>query len=99
MFTPELLGFTPSVIVTPSNWTTAIISLQISIDGGATWCNFHPWTASDYNTHGTVLANQAHFMNDYPLRGISLFRIRSGTGASPVNQTTDSILTIICTTN
>jgi hypothetical protein len=98
MTTIALLGFTPSIIVTPSNWTTANMSLQISIDEGTTWLNFHPWSSANYNTSGTVTANEAHFMNDYPLRGAPYFRIRSGTSASPVNQTTDSTLTIICTT-
>jgi hypothetical protein len=94
----ELLGYVPAIIITPSNWTTANMSLQISIDEGTTWLNFEPWLSANYNTSATVVASRAHFMDNYPLKGVPYFRIRSGTAASPVNQTTTSILTIICTT-
>lgn len=94
--TPELFGFTPMVVITPSAWDSAKMSAQVSIDG-VNWLNFHEWNSNFESAH-TLLASEAHAITGYPFRGIPFVRFRSGTDNAPVNQSADRILTIICGT-
>lgn len=93
---PDLFGFAPLVFITPAAWTAARITVQLSLDG-VTWSDVHLMTG-ELATTGTVLANQAHILDGYPLRGISFVRFRSGIAASPVNQAAERIVTVICGT-
>lgn len=92
----DLLGYTPFGIITPSEWDTAKLSLQVSVDA-TTWVDFYLWN-SDYETHHTVSASQIHVLTGYPLIGIPYFRVRSGTSNAPVNQTAERTLQIVCGT-
>lgn len=94
--TPELFGFTPMVVITPSAWDTAKISAQVSLDG-VNWLDFHNWDA-DFESAHTINASEAHTITGYPFRGIPFVRFRSGTANAPVNQTANRTLTIICGT-
>jgi hypothetical protein len=94
---PDLFGFHPIAITTPSAWTTARISVQMSYDG-ATWTDVHLWNTGEYATTGTALASQTHILDVYPLRGMPFVRFRSGVSASPVNQAADRVVTVICGT-
>jgi hypothetical protein len=77
-------------IIVPANWTTASLSFQVSIDGGITWVELLvgatglPFAISSL-TGGTLSYSVA--IDPTTLRGVQALKIRSGTQASPVNQT------------
>ena len=93
---PDLFGFAPLIFITPAAWTAARVSAQLSLDG-ITWTDIH-MLAGEVATTGTVLANQAHVFDGYPLRGIPFVRFRSGIAATPVNQAAERVVTVICGT-
>jgi hypothetical protein len=87
-------------IVLPANWTAAGLSFQASPDGGTTWCELF-----DYATGAAIAVPAVTPPSDSlgvfvavdpaKLRGVGTLIIRSGTEASPVNQTNAVTLTII----
>jgi hypothetical protein len=71
-------------MVVPSTWTTGSISLQASPDGGTTWAEL-------YNSSGIGIGassvNGGYVALDATaLRGVRSLKVRSGSAASPVNQ-------------
>ncbi|MFN9112577.1 MAG: hypothetical protein ACK5XN_21125 [Bacteroidota bacterium] len=93
---PELLGYTPFGVITPSAWDTAKLSIQVSVDA-TNWVDFYLWN-SDFETHHNVSPSQIHVITDYPLIGMPYVRFRSGTASAPVNQTANRTLQIVCGT-
>ena len=89
----ELVG-----LQVPSNWTTAAITLQASIDGGQTWSEVWDGTAGTEVEIPSLTGGSLQYyvaIDPTKLRGISLFQIRSGTQASPVNQSNLVSVTLI----
>jgi hypothetical protein len=84
-------------IVVPANWTTAGISLQASPDGGVTWAEVVDQTATAVGCSSLTGGTLAWFVNftNIQLRGPVAFKIRSGSQASPVNQTNSVSLQLI----
>jgi len=79
-------------IIMPAAWDTANLTFQTSMDG-VTWNNFY----DSYGTEYTVTAAAARSIL-IPLAdfiGVQFIKIRSGTNASPVNQTADRALTLV----
>ncbi|MES2055830.1 MAG: hypothetical protein V4564_07830 [Pseudomonadota bacterium] len=76
-------------IAMPAAWTTAVITLQASLDGGATWLEL-------VNTTGavsyTVAAGQFLALDPATLRGVNAIKVRSGTSGLAVNQGADRIV-------
>jgi hypothetical protein len=98
MTSPELHGYLPIAVLTPATWTNAKLAVQMSVDN-SNWFSVHQWlTNGEFDTSNTVTANTCHIIDGYVLRGLPYVRFISGTTASPVNQTADRILTIICGT-
>lgn len=86
-------------IYIPANWTTAGLSFQASIDGGATWAELFDGTLATAAaitvssiTGGTALALA---MDPTKLRGFNAIKVRSGTSGSPVNQTNAVAISLI----
>jgi hypothetical protein len=81
-------------VILPAGWDAAGITLQGSIDG-QTWGNV--FTASGELSFpsascapGNVLAFDAHLTP-----AIRFLKVRSGTSATPVNQTADRVVTLL----
>jgi hypothetical protein len=83
-------------ILVPNGWTAANLSLQASVDGGATMFEFG-------NAAGlfaiTVPGTTGEYIGLDPniFRGVTGIIIRSGTAASPVNQVSQATLQVITT--
>ena len=83
-------------IVVPANWTTAGISLQASLDGGATWFEVETAAGPPFAI-GSLTGGTARYVAIDPttLRGAVAIKVRSGTAATPVNQTNAVTLQLV----
>lgn len=84
-------------LVIPTNWTTAGLSFQASVDGGVTWGDVTtvagtPFTIASL-TGGTLAYEVA--IDPTTLRGVQALKVRSGSLASPVNQTNTATLKLV----
>jgi hypothetical protein len=74
-------------IKVPSSWVTAGISFQASIDG-VTWAELEDQTATAISVASLTGGTQYLVaMDPTKVRGVRAIKVRSGTAASPVNQT------------
>jgi hypothetical protein len=75
-------------IQVPANWTTAGISLQVSFDGGVTWCELTTVAGTPYAIGSVTGGTLVYFVAIDPttLRGVNAIKVRSGTQAAPVAQ-------------
>lgn len=88
----NLSGLLLARIDMPATWQAANLTFQVANDG-ATFGNVHK-DGIEY----TVIAAQALRLMIPASDGVALqgsLKIRSGTSGSPVNQTTDRVLTLI----
>ncbi len=92
-----LKGFSPTAIFTPSTWSNAKISLEVSLDG-TTWFGLHQWFSGAFDTHNNVTALTCHTIDGLPLRGMPFVRVISGTLATRVNQTNTCVIPVLCGT-
>jgi hypothetical protein len=85
--------FTLCGIAMPAGWVgTAGLSFQVSADGGTTWGEMQSAAAAIFFA---AAASQYIAIDPTLWRGINMIKIRSGTLASPANQTGDQILTLV----
>lgn len=99
MTLPDRFGYLPLLVIAPSAWDAAKLTLQISTDG-TTWKTLHKWFDNkSFTTDHTVVADDAVLLDDHPLRGVPFFRFLSGTVAAPVNQTATRTLVVYCGTH
>lgn len=80
----------------PATWTTASLTFQVSPDGGTTWQELYTDTGAEVTV--TAAANQFILVASFPAylwRGINMIKVRSGTAASPVNQTSSAVITLV----
>src|SRR5277367_6377924 len=84
-------------LVLPANWVAAAggISFQVSVDGGTTWNELTSVAGSAYSLAFTAAGAAYLAIDPATLRGVQAIKIRSGTAASPVNQTNTVNLTLI----
>jgi len=91
-------GCIPAGIITPTTWTAANITFQISNDNGVTWGNLRDRFGTEY----TVTVITAGDVIDLPpadwyWKKNRKFRIRSGIASAPVVQlTTDKEVKVAC---
>lgn len=95
MTTPDLAGFAPVAVFVPVGWTSAKMSVDVSLDG-ATWYHLH-FADKDFVTK-TIAGGEALIDATYLLRGFPFFRILSGTSAAPVVQVSAVTLVVLCGT-
>lgn len=86
-------GETLVAIQMPAAWTAAALTFQAAHDDDATFVDL-------YNAAGvevTIQAAQSRYIPVDPadFRGVLFLKIRSGTGAAPVNQTADRTLILV----
>ena len=85
-------------IILPANWTAAGLSLQVSPDGGTTWAELWTVAGAPYAVGTVTIPSSTPVyiaIDPTTLRGALSLKIRSGTQASPVNQTNLVSLTLI----
>lgn len=88
----DLNGKTLLAVVIPSGWTAAAMTFQGSSDN-ITFFDIYI-TTGEYAS-GTMAASQAVVVDPTVFLAFRYLKIRSGTGASPVSQVADRILTLI----
>jgi hypothetical protein len=81
-------------LIIPAAWIAAAggITLQGSVDGGVTWYEITTVGGAAYAIAFTGIGPAYIAIDPSTLRGISSFKVRSGTVGAPVNQT--STLTV-----
>jgi len=88
----NLYGFRLAGIQMPAAWDTAILTLQGSLDGAT----FYDVYDSDGNAVELDVDDQ-RFVTVFTgyTAGIPILKLRSGTSASPVNQTADRVIKLL----
>jgi hypothetical protein len=87
---------TLSAIVIPAAWSTAALSFQASDDGGATWHDHFDWLGNEISAASAdVVAGRRIAVDPSSFRDVDMIKLRSGLTASPVNQGTACVLTLI----
>ena len=79
----------------PATWTPAVLTFQVSPDGGTTWQELYDGSGNEV----TITAAAGQFIiplldPSYLWRGINMIQVRSGTAGSPVNQTVAAVVNI-----
>ena len=79
----------------PAVWTPAVLTFQVSPDGGTTWQELYDGSGNEV----TITAAAGQFIiplldPSYLWRGINMIQVRSGTAGSPVNQTLAAVVNI-----
>jgi len=80
----------------PASWVSAALTFQVSFDGGATWLEHY--SSAGVETTLTVAAGQYIGVDPLLWRGVSAIKIRSGTLAAAVAQTSAATLNLIVRT-
>lgn len=80
-------------LVMPSAWTAAVLTFQVSVDGGTTWVDM-------IDIAGVAISCVVGINRYIPVdvtiwRGINNVRVRSGTSLLPVNQAADAIVSLV----
>jgi hypothetical protein len=70
-------------VLMPAAWTTAVLTFQTSLDG-VTFEDLYDSSGLEYSV--TVQAGQYAAINASDMYGLQFLKVRSGTGASAVNQ-------------
>lgn len=93
----ELGGAWPVGVVTPSAWTAADISFDVSYDGGTTYVPLYDGSAEIKIATGIVATNQARGFGLDPTKFhmATHLKIRSGLNGSTVNQAAERTLKLI----
>ena len=79
-------------IAMPAGWDAAGMTFQVSYDGGTT---FQEMQSASAAISFTVAAGQFIAVDPTLWRGVNTLKVRSGTAATPVNQTADRIINLI----
>lgn len=83
---------TPVAMVLPSGWTAATITFQASFNG-ATFSNMYESDGTELSS--TVAASQHVVLDPVNFAGVKWLKLRSGTLATPVEQTDDRAIEVI----
>lgn len=84
----------PVGLMVPSTWTPATITFQGSIDGGATYFNLRTSGGSEVMVNVTT-AGDLYTLNPLDFASLTHLKARSGTSATPVNQTANVNLSLV----
>ena len=89
--TRSLLGF-----VTPAAWTTAQLTLEVSLDG-VTWFNAYDSFTAQVGVYTNIPATTptAYSIDNAALLPWSWVRFRSGTSAAPINQAANRVFQVV----
>lgn len=83
-------------IQVPASWTAAALTFQASDDSGATWQSIYDSTGTEVTIpQSAAPPGQRVSINSSAFVGVDYLKVRSGTTASPVNQTALRTLTLV----
>lgn len=82
----------PIGVAMPAGWDAAVLTFQVSVDGGNTWLELTDTSGAAISY--TVAASRYIPFDPNTWIGINHLKIRSGTQGTPVNQTADRALTL-----
>jgi hypothetical protein len=80
----------------PAVWTAAVLTFQVSPDGGTTWQE--AYTDAGVEISITAAAGQFIVLTDfasYLWRGVNMVQVRSGTLGAPVNQVAAAVVNLV----
>ncbi|MDR3424004.1 MAG: hypothetical protein P4M13_02850 [Alphaproteobacteria bacterium] len=80
-------------VAIPSAWTTAVLSFQMSPDGGTTWYELLDQTGAAITAAAT--ASGCLMLDPKLFAPLQLIKIRSGLSSTPVNQAADRVIQLI----
>lgn len=83
----------PVAVITDAAWDTQAMTFQVSVDG-VNFFNLYN-EGSEYQIAGAA-ASHFHRVDWSLFYGVKFLKVRSGTGAAPVNQAGDSVVTLVC---
>jgi len=80
----------------PAAWTPAVLTFQVSPDGGTTWQELYDGAGNEI----TVTAAAGQFIMlladpSYCWRGINMVQVRSGTAGAPVDQVAACVVNLV----
>jgi hypothetical protein len=81
--------------IMPAVWTAAPLTFQVSDDAGVTWNDLYDDTGAEVKATATTAGRRIAILNLAPFAGVTFLKVRSGTGAAPVNQTAAAVLQIV----
>jgi hypothetical protein len=80
----------------PAVWTAAVLTFQVSPDGGTTWQELYDGAGNEVTV--TVAAGQFIIPladPSYSWRGINMIQVRSGTSSAPINQPAGAVVNLV----
>jgi hypothetical protein len=80
-------------IVMPATWTAAVVTFQVSPDGGVTWANMYDINGNEVTAQ--TATGRAIMLDPTLYAGVQYMQVRSGASAAPVNQAQNSTLQLI----
>lgn len=80
-------------MVMPAAWDAAVVTFDVSVDFGVTACPLFDENNAELTI--TVAAGRAHKLPPAAFLGWTRVRLRSGTSASPVNQTANRVVNLV----
>jgi hypothetical protein len=86
----------PGVLVgvwMPATWTAASITFQTLSPDGSTWLELYTYPGAEVTLN--VAAGQFIAVDPTQWKGITSVKVRSGTSASPVNQSAQAIVNLV----
>jgi hypothetical protein len=92
----SLGAFTLVGISMPATWTAALLTFQVSPDGGTTWQELYDDSGNEIEiTAGAGTFIMLSNRPNYDWRGINMVKVRSGTLGSPVNQVAAATVNLV----
>lgn len=82
-------------IFMPAAWTAAVLTAQVSNDN-STYYDLYNADGTEWSA--TVAAGHAAILDISAFTAMRYVKLRSGTGAAPVNQAADRVLTVVTRT-
>lgn len=87
----NLSGYCPAAVFVPATWTAAVMTFQVSLDSGQTYADL-------YDANGevsvAVVAGKVVRLNPADYAGFTDMKVRSGTAAVPVAQSSAATVVI-----
>ena len=88
-------GMTLVGIITPSGWTTAVVTFQSALALAGTLYDLYTLGGVEVASPAPLVAQRWHPIDPADFIGVRYLIVRSGTGAVPVNQSSGDVLKLI----
>jgi hypothetical protein len=82
-------------IIFPAVWTSASLTFQVSVDGGATWLEYYDDSTTEQQILTTTPTGLYLALDASMFAGVTMLKVRSGTFAAPVNQVAAASLMLV----